>query len=490
MILTLFAFLPEVILLMFALTLLVRGVIQEQQAMTSVLPKTQTNSLIGMRFAVVTLFMSYLYFMGTSSRFYGSYFYGLMLVDSFALFGKFLIILLGFLWMGFRFRVCEEPLMRLGFVSFEYPVLFLLSLLGGCLLLSSAGFLSAYLSLELQMLPLYTVIAFRKTGLKSIEAAFKYFILGAVGSLLILYGIALIYGYGGTTNFRDLMEIIDFSASGFETLSWLKVGIIFLLSGLLFKLALFPFHMWAPDTYEGSASIQLPFIAIIPKITVLFFLIRLWIGPFAGALSFSLIVSWIATASIVIGAILALKQKNIHRLMAYGGMVHIGFAVLGLSVRTLHGFSSALAHMITYALSFVGLFLVLISLKKADKSIETLEDLKGLWQEKPSLALSLMVMLFSLAGLPPFAGFWTKIHIIMAAVRFEFYPQIFLALIGALISIFYYLRILKAVFFQKQHGDLFHYNSYAWPLLLGLSLFLTTAFLFQEKFFYYLGRLL
>lgn len=489
MILTLFAFLPELVLLAFAMTLLIRGVIQEQKEGISILPKTQTHSLIGMRFAVVVLFMSYLYFMGHSSRFYGQYFYGLMVIDSFALFGKFLIILLGFLWMGFRFQVSEEPLVRLGFTSFEYPVLFLLSLLGGCFLLSSAGFLSAYLSLELQIIPLYILIAFRKTRLKSMEASFKYFILGTLGSLLILYGIAFLYGYSGTTNFRALTEIIDFSSTTTETFLWLRVGVLFVFAGLFFKLALFPFHMWAPDVYEASASIQLPFIAIVPKITVLFLLMRLWIGPFSNVIPLSALVSWVGAVSILLGALFALRQTNLRRLMAYGAMVHMGFIVLGLSVGTLYGFSAALAHMVTYALSFMGIFLVLISMKRADQEIETLDDLKGLWVEKPSLALALMVMILSSAGLPPFAGFWTKMHIIMAAVRFELYPQIALALVGAVISIFYYLRILRAVFFEKQPNDLFYCYMHAWPFLLSLSVFLTTAFVFQEKIFHYLGRL-
>jgi len=489
MILTLFAFLPEIVLLIFAAGLLIWGVFRERNGGTVELPRTKINSTIGVRFSVFVFFMSYLYFMGHSSRFYGHYFYGLMRIDSFALFGKFLITLLGFLWMGFRFRVIEDPLVRNGFSSFEYPVLFLFSLLGGFCLLSSTDFLSAYLSLELQMLPLYGILAFRRTNLKSLEASFKYFVLGTLGSLLLLYGIALVYGYGGTTNFRELMEIIDFGGGSLGALIWLKLGVLFITTGLLFKLSLVPFHMWTPDVYEGSCSVQLPFIALVPKITALFLLIRLWIGPFAGVLSLSYLLSWIGAFSIVIGALLALRQNHLRRLMAYGSVAHMGFILMGISVGTRHGFSASIAHVVVYGLSFTGFFLGLISMKKADQEIETIDDLKGLWIKKPSLALLLMVMILSSAGLPPFAGFWTKMHLMVAALRHDFYPQVFLALFGALLSFFYYLRLLRAIFFEKHPNNLLHCQNYAFPFLMILSLLLTGAFIFQEKAFYYLGRL-
>ena len=489
MILTLFAFLPEIVLLVSGGSLLLWGVFKERKGNIVGLPKTKTNSVIGIRFAIFGFFMTYLYFMGSSSRFYGQYFHGLMRIDSFALFGKFLIMMLGFLWMGFRFRMCEDSLERNGFSSFEYPVLFLFSLLGGFCLLSSSDFLSAYLSLEMQMIPLYGVIAFRKTNLKSLEASFKYFVLGTLGSLLLLCGIAFFYGYGGTTNFRELMEIIDFGGGAAETLIWLKLGILFVTAGLLFKLSLVPFHMWTPDVYEGSSSIQLPFIALIPKITALFLFIRLWIGPFVGVFPLSGLLSWVGTFSIVIGGLLALRQNHLRRLMAYSSVAHMGFILLGISVGTRHGLSAALAHMVVYALSFTGIFLILISMKKADQEIETIEDLKGLWVKKPALALALMAMVLSSAGLPPFAGFWTKMHLIISAIRHELYPQVFLALLGVLISFFYYLRILRAVFFEKHPNNLLHCQAHALPVVVGLSIVLMGIFVVQEKAFYYLGLL-
>lgn len=488
MALTFFSFLPECLLLLLGLGTLVQGILFERKGGEE-LP-LHRHTLLGLRIGLFALLFSYGYFVMHSSRFYGFYFQGRMVLDPFAVFGKLLIIFTGIFWGGFRFRFCQEPLVRLGFTFFEYKVLFLLSLLGGCLLLSSADLLCAYLSMELQVIPLYVAIALQKENSTSAEASFKYFVFGTLGSFLFLYGVGLLYGYGATTHLHLLMEHTETGMGSSLTTSWLQGGLLFILVGLLLKLGVFPFHMWAPDTYEGTASVQLPFIALLPKIPIFFFLIRLCISFSEGIVDWSTILSWTGVTSILTGSLFALRQDNIKRLLAYGSMSHMGYVLIGIAVGTVESFAVSIAHLIAYVLSFIGFLMIMLVLKRGDREIETISDLEGLFQGHPIFSLTLGAIIFSLVGLPPFFGFWTKFHLIMNAAHAGLYLQVGGMLIGSLLALGYYLRILKSVFLKENGAALLTAHPFKVHLLVALSILLSGAFLWQRAIFSFIGNLL
>ena len=339
----------------------------------------------------------------------------------------------------------------------EQTILFLLSLLGACCLVSSNHMLTAYLSLELHVLPLIALIALQKEAPFAMEASIKYFVLSIVASIFILYGAGLFYGATGALGFE---EILSFKHA--ESLLF-QAGSLFVLSGLLFKLAVFPFHGWAPDVYEGSTHQQVAFIATVSKIAVFFLLLRL------RPLSFLDILPWVAVISILFGAFMALRQQNLRRLLAYSGISQMGFVLLGYALKTNVGIISSVIYLGVYALALTGLFLSL-------KNIETLEDLKGLFHKNPVLAFLVAIMILSFAGIPPIAGFWVKFHILLETVHQGYiYPAI-LALIGAALSLAYYLNILRMIFFEKGEGTLVVSRK---APLIGIALFLIFFLLLQ-----------
>ena len=326
----------------------------------------------------------------------------------------------------------------------EYPILVLTSVLGMLLMISSYDLIIFYLGLELQSLCLYILASFKKDNLKSTEAGLKYFILSALATGILLYGCSLIYGFTGSTNFDAISNNLDQRNTG------AVFGIVFVIVGLAFKISLVPFHMWTPDVYEGSPTSVTLFFATVPKIAALTVFIRFMYVPFVNLISeWQTIVIFLAVGSMILGAIAAIGQENIKRLLAYSSIGHMGYAIAGLSTGSNTGIQSALIYLIIYLVMNIGAFCCILMMKRENIFCEKISDLSGLSKNHPMLALSLLIIFFALAGIPPLAGFFAKFYIFMAVIESEMYILAIIGLLTTVISAFYYLRIIKIIYFDK-----------------------------------------
>ena len=332
----------------------------------------------------------------------------------------------------------------------EYPILILSSILGMIVMISSNDLIVFYVGLELQSLALYVLAAFNRDNVKSSEAGLKYFVLSALSSGLLLYGCSLIYGFSGTTNFDEISIIMNNDNYG------LTFGIVFILVGLAFKISAVPFHMWAPDVYEGSPTSVTLFFALAPKIAAITVFIRFLYIPFINIIDqWQPIIVFLSIASMVFGAIAAIGQKNLKRLIAYSSIGHMGYALAGLSVGTNQGIQSSVLYISIYLVMNLGFFSCLFMLKRDDKFHEEIDDLSGLSKNHPLISLSLLVILFSLAGIPPLAGFFAKFYIFKAVLDQSMYYLAIIGLLSTVIAAFYYLRIVKIMYFdiEKEKYD-------------------------------------
>ena len=326
----------------------------------------------------------------------------------------------------------------------EYPILALSSILGMMIMISSNDLILFYIGLELQSLALYVLASFNRDNILSSESGLKYFVLSALSSGLLLYGCSLIYGFSGSTNFNLIAENINQSSYG------LTFGIIFIITGLAFKISAVPFHMWAPDVYEGSPTSVTIFFAILPKIAALTVFIRILYVPFLNTIDqWQIIIVFLSIASMLFGAIAAIGQKNLKRLVAYSSIGHMGYALAGVSTGTNQGIQSSITYISIYLFMNLAFFSCLFMLRRDEKYFENIEDLSGLSKNHPKLALCFLIILFSLAGIPPLAGFFAKFYIFMAVIEANMYTLAIIGLITTVVSAFYYLRIIKIVYFDK-----------------------------------------
>ena len=356
----------------------------------------------------------------------------------------------------------------------EYSILILCSILGMLVMISSYDLIVFYIGLELQSLSLYVLAAFNTNQTKSSEAGLKYFILSALSSGLLLYGCSLIYGFSGSTNFYLISENILSSEYGNV------FGIVFILVGLAFKIAVVPFHMWAPDVYEGSPTSVTLFFAVVPKIAALTVFIRFLYVPFVNLIDqWQMIIIFLSLASMIFGAVSAIGQKNLKRLIAYSSIGHMGYALAGLAVGTNSGIQSSIIYISIYVIMNLGIFCCLFMMKRKDKFFDNLEDLSGLSKNHPIISLSLLILLFSLAGIPPMAGFFAKFYIFMSVIEQSMYFLAIVGLLSTVISAFYYLRIIKIIYFDppKEQYDQDHN--------FGLKISLTIATLLILFYFVY-----
>ena len=356
----------------------------------------------------------------------------------------------------------------------EYSILILCSILGMLVMISSYDLIVFYIGLELQSLSLYILAAFNRNQTKSSEAGLKYFVLSALSSGLLLYGCSLIYGFSGSTNFYLISENIHSSEYGNV------FGIVFILVGLAFKIAVVPFHMWAPDVYEGSPTSVTLFFAVVPKIAALTVFIRFLYVPFVNLIDqWQMIIIFLSLASMIFGAISAIGQKNLKRLIAYSSIGHMGYALAGLAVGTNSGIQSSIIYISIYLIMNLGIFCCLFMMKRKDKFFDNLEDLAGLSKNHPIISLSLLILLFSLAGIPPMAGFFAKFYIFMSVIEQSMYFLAIVGLLSTVISAFYYLRIIKIIYFDppKEQYDQDHN--------FGLRISLTIATLLILFYFVY-----
>ena len=327
----------------------------------------------------------------------------------------------------------------------EYPVLILSSVLGMMVMISSNDLMVFYMGLELQSLALYVLATFNRDQLKSSEAGLKYFVLSALSSGLLLYGCSLIYGFSGSTNFN----VISNQLNSNEYV--LTFGIVFILVGLAFKISAVPFHMWAPDVYEGSPTSVTLFFTMVPKIAALTVFIRFLYVPFLNLIDqWQMIIVFLSIASMLFGAVAAIGQTNIKRLIAYSSIGHIGYTLAGLATGSNEGIQSSIIYISIYVIMNLALFSCLLMLKRNNQYYEDIDDLSGLSKNHPLLSLSLLVILFSLAGIPPLAGFFAKFYIFKAVIEQSMYFLAIVGLLSTVIAAFYYLRIIKIIYFDKE----------------------------------------
>jgi NADH-quinone oxidoreductase subunit N len=327
----------------------------------------------------------------------------------------------------------------------EYPILILSSVLGMMVMISSNDLMVFYMGLELQSLALYVLATFNRDQLKSSEAGLKYFVLSALSSGLLLYGCSLIYGFSGSTNFN----VISSQLNSNEYV--LTFGIVFILVGLAFKISAVPFHMWAPDVYEGSPTSVTLFFTMVPKIAALTVFIRFLYVPFLNLIDqWQMIIIFLSIASMLFGAIAAIGQTNIKRLVAYSSIGHIGYTLAGLATGSNDGIQSSIIYISIYVIMNLALFSCLLMLKRNNQYYEDIDDLSGLSKNHPLLSLSLLVILFSLAGIPPLAGFFAKFYIFKAVIEQSMYFLAIVGLLSTVIAAFYYLRIIKIIYFDKE----------------------------------------
>jgi NADH-quinone oxidoreductase subunit N len=369
---------------------------------------------------------------------------GAFVVDGFARFMK-IAALIGSavaIIMSWRFSRSE------GFERFEFPILILLGTLGMLVMISANDLISLYLGLELQSLSAYVVASFHRDNVRSTEAGLKYFVLGALSSGMLLYGASLVYGFTGHTGFEGIAAALTEGRS-----TGLVIGLVFVLAGLAFKISAVPFHMWTPDVYEGAPTPVTAFFASAPKLAAVALLIRVVIDAFAPITSdWQQVVAFIAVASMLLGSFAAIGQRNIKRLMAYSSIGHMGFALVGLSAGSEAGVQGVILYLVIYMVMTLGAFACIMGMRRDGAMVEDIESLAGLARTQPGTAFLFAAILFSLAGIPPLAGFFAKYYVFLAAIEAELYLLAVIGMIATVVGAFYYLRIVKLMYFDEPLG--------------------------------------
>ena len=327
--------------------------------------------------------------------------------------------------------------------KFEYPIIILLSILGMFFMVSSNDLILFYLGLELQSLSLYILASIDRDNLRSTESGIKYFVLSALSSGLLLYGCSLLYGFTGSTNFDLIASQLNKENTG------AVFAMVFILVGLAFKVSAVPFHMWTPDVYEGAPTSITSYFAVVPKVAGLALLIKFMFIPFSNILlEWQTIIIFISIASMILGAVAAMVQKNFKRLLAYSSIGHIGYALAGVATGSVSGYESAIVYISIYVIMNIGAFSCLYLLKKDGQYRENISDLSGISKKHPLLAISFLIILFSLAGVPPLGGFFAKFYVFVAVLEREMYTLAIIGLLTTVMSAFYYLKIIKTIYFD------------------------------------------
>ncbi len=362
---------------------------------------------------------------------------------------------------------------------FEYPVLVIFAGIGMMLMVSANNMLSLYMALELQALSLYVLAAFHRNSLRSGEAAAKYFILGALSSGMLLFGISLIYGFTGSLDFLVIQETLgslEMMPPGFT------VGMVFVIAALVFKISAAPFHMWTPDVYQGAPTSVTAFFAIVPKIAALGLLIRLLFVPFEAAEDqWVQILYFVSIASLVVGSFAAIAQTNIKRLFAYSSIGNMGYALIGVIAGTVEGVGAVLVFMLIYMFMTAGSFAIVLCMRRDGIAVEKISDLAGLSKRQPILAYAMAALMFSMSGIPPFAGFFGKLFIFQAAITSEFYVLAVLGIVASVVAAYYYLRIIKVMFFDEPADAFDQGMSFEKRIVLLISIIFIIGFIFRPN---------
>lgn len=375
----------------------------------------------------------------------GQAFGGAFVSDSFARFMKVLTLIGSAVTLIMSTGFAKEQ----KFDKFEYPILVLLATVGMMLMISANNMIALYLGLELQSLALYVVAAINRDNVRSTEAGLKYFVLGALSSGMLLYGISLVYGYSGNTGFEQIAAAL----TGGERQLGLVFGLVFVLAGLSFKISAVPFHMWTPDVYEGAPTPVTAFFAAAPKMAAMALTVRVVMGAFEPlAADWQQIVTFIAIASMALGSFAAIGQKNIKRLMAYSSIGHIGFALVGLAANSQEGVRGVAIYMLIYLAMTLGAFAFILAMRRKEGNVEEIGDLAGLSNTNPVMAIAFTILMFSLAGIPPMAGFWAKWYVFLAAINSGLYALSVIGVLTSVVGAYYYLRIIKIMWFDEPVG--------------------------------------
>ncbi len=432
--------LPEIFLGVITMALLMLGAFQKADDKVDEARVAQLISKLGIITLVLTMML-----VATVSGGVMTTFGGMFISDPFAIYFKVLVLIASTLALVLSQDYMEQH----GIARFEYVILVLFATLGMLVMVSANSLMSLYLGLEMQSLSLYVIASFHRDDARSTEAGLKYFVLGAVASGMLLYGSSLVYGFSGTTDFDILAGMFSGDNAGVRAPVGLIVGIVFILAGLSFKVSAVPFHMWTPDVYEGAPTPVTAFFSVGPKLAAMALFMRVMIGPFGGLVAqWQQIVIAISIASMVLGAFAAINQTNIKRLMAYSSIGHVGYALIGLAVGTEEGIRGVLIYLGIYLFMNLGAFACILTMRRGDRMVENISDLAGLSKTHPLVAAAMAIFMFSMAGIPPLAGFFGKLYIFLPAIEAGFYG---LATIGVLTSVvggFYYIRIIKVVYFD------------------------------------------
>ncbi len=452
-------FLPEIFLSISILTTLMIGVFYKESYILV------TNIIYGIIISLTIIIISS--FSESFNLFSNSF-----ISNSFTNFFKILILIGTFFTLIITQKFIKETKIN----YFEYSLVLLLSVLGMFIMISANDLILFYLGLELQSLSLYILASLDRDNLKSNESGLKYFILSSLASGLLLYGCSLLYGFSGSTNF----EIISLNTST-ENIGTV-FAMVFILVGLSFKVSAVPFHMWTPDVYEGAPSSVTSFFAIVPKLAGIAVFIRFMQIPFSQiADQWQPILIFISLASMILGAVAAIGQSKIKRLIAYSSIGHIGFALAGISTNTITGYSSSIAYISIYMIMNLGIFACIFLMKRDGQYCENLEDLAGISKQHPILSISFLIILFSLAGIPPLAGFFAKFYVFMAVVESKMYTLAIIGLLSTVISAFYYLRIIKIIYFDEEKKSFDQTSNLAISTTLFISsLILATFFIYPS----------
>src|SRR5215475_6529497 len=394
---------------------------------------------------------------------------GSFIVDDFARFLKILALIGSGATLILSAEFLADPSRRI----FEYSILVLLSTLGMMVLISAGDLIMLYLGLELMSLALYVVAASNRDNAKSTEAGLKYFVLGALSSGMLLYGASLIYGFTGTISFAGIAAAAKAGSAG------IVFGIVFLLAGLCFKVSAVPFHMWTPDVYEGAPTPVTAFFASAPKVAALAVFTRVALTAFPGiVLQWQQIVVFVSIASMALGSFAAIGQTNIKRLMAYSSIGHMGFALVGLAAATAEGAQGVLVYVAIYLSMTLGTFAIILAMKRDGVAVEKLSDFAGLSRTNPVMAFLFAMLLFSLAGIPPLAGFFAKWYVFVAAIKAGLFTLSVVGVLASVVGAYYYLAIVKVMYFDEPLGELD-------PVRVELKTVLAVAGLFNILFFVY-----
>jgi NADH-quinone oxidoreductase subunit N len=450
--------LPELVLSVCGLAILVAGVI----------PKKDTTFPCTM--AVLGAFVVTGVLILTQAE--GTAFGGQYVADDFSAFMKLLSLAAAALGLLLALDWNEKE----GLSRFEFPVLVLFATVGMMAMISANDLMSLYLGLELLSLPLYVLAAFDRDNPRSAEAGLKYFVLGALASGMLLYGASLVYGFAGTTNFDRLADALSAEAG---ISAGVIVGIVFVIAALAFKIAAVPFHMWTPDVYEGSPTPVTAFFASAPKVATIALLVRILSGPFGDVIAqWQQVVVLTAILSMVLGAFAAIGQKNVKRLMAYSSIGHVGFILMGLAVGGETGLRGVLVYMAIYIAMNIGAFAVLVAMRRNGRAVEGVDDLAGLGRTDPAMALAMAIFMFSMAGIPPLAGFFAKIYVLLPAIEQGFWAMAVIGVLSSVVSAYYYLRIVKVMYFDAPVTGFDVRPAGVSVVLAGTGLFTLFFFLF------------